>query len=85
MKIEDIKQLEAKVKKLQTNLARAQRKKSEAEGELKAIAKQLRDEFSCGSVKEADRLLKTTADTLEDLGVRMQECLSDLQDEGLLQ
>jgi uncharacterized protein YukE len=53
------------ITELKEKVENAQRQADEARGEIKAAEKQLKDEFDCNSVEEAEKLLKKWQKKLE--------------------
>ena len=55
-----MKNVESDLKRLKEDISSAETEKAELKGQLKGLMNQLSNDFDCGSLKEATKLLKDT-------------------------
>jgi len=68
------------IEKLRRKIQKAKENKSQNDGVIKQLKKQLKDEFDCSDIKSAKQLLKKKKAKFEKLEKEIDEKLSDLEE-----
>lgn len=71
---------EAGLLKLKKQIDDAKRNTSELKGHLSALMKQLKDEWKCNTIEDAEKLSKRIERDLKDLNTKIETGLNELEE-----
>lgn len=71
---------EQELMSLKKDIEKTKTELSELKGENKALLKQLKDEHSCASVKEAEKKIQKLQDEIDELSLTIEEKTKELEE-----
>ena len=71
---------EQELLKLKQQIDNAKSQTAELKGHQSALLKQLKDDWKCNSVEEAERLVKKMDKEISDLNAKIEEGLNELEE-----
>lgn len=71
---------ESELLKLKQQIDNAKSQTAELKGHQSALLKQLKDDWKCNSIEEAERLVKKMDKEISDLNQKIEEGLNELEE-----